>query len=320
MLEKLQKLGHLVGNTPLVPLEHPSIHLYTKLEYHNLMNSVKARTAYYMLSSAIKRGEIHEGTTLIESSSGNLAIALATFCQYLKIKFIPVIDPNINGVYEDLLRSISYQVVKVTDRDETGGFLLTRLKKIQDLLHSIPNAYWTNQYQNPDNFYAHYHGIGTELVQHFETLDYAFIGVGTGGTISGISNRLKEAFPNVKVIAVDSEGSVIFNDKPKKRHIPGIGASTVPELVKRAVIDEVVHISEQHTVEGCHQLFENHGIFAGGSSGTSYYAIQQYFQDKAFAEKPNVVFLCPDNGVPYVQTVYNAEWIKWLLNQSVCIS
>ncbi|SFX17583.1 cysteine synthase A [Thermoactinomyces sp. DSM 45891] len=320
MLEKLQKLGHLVGSTPLVPLEHPSIHLYTKLEYHNLMNSVKARTAFYMLSSAIKRGEIHQDTTLIESSSGNLAIALATLCQYLKIKFIPVIDPNINGVYEDLLHSISYKVVKVTDRDATGGFLLTRLNKIQELLYSIPNAYWTNQYQNPDNYYAHYHGIGTELVQHFETLDYAFIGVGTGGTISGISNRLKEAFPNVKVIAVDSEGSVIFNDMPKKRYIPGIGASTVPELVKRAVIDEVVHISEQHTVEGCHQLFENHGIFAGGSSGTSYYAINQYFQDKTFVRKPNVVFLCPDNGVPYVQTVYNAEWIKWLSNQSAFIS
>ncbi|WP_234410567.1 2,3-diaminopropionate biosynthesis protein SbnA [Caldalkalibacillus mannanilyticus] len=277
----------------MVQLEHPTINMYAKLEFQNLMNSVKSRAAYNMLYSAIEKGDIDQDTTLIESSSGNLAIALATICKFLGIKFIPVIDPNTNIMYENLLSSISYQVIKVTERDHTDGYLLTRLNKIQELLTEIPNVYWLNQYQNPDNYYAHYYGIGEELTEHFEELDYAFIGVGTGGTISGVSNRLKEKFPKIKIIAVDSEGSAIFSDKKKKRYIPGIGASKVPELVKRAVIDEVVIIPELDTVAGCHQLYELHGIFAGGSSGTSYYAVNQYFKEKKLEKRPNVVFFMP---------------------------
>jgi N-(2-amino-2-carboxyethyl)-L-glutamate synthase len=316
MLKKLEKLGHLIGNTPVVQLEHPTINLFAKLEYQNMMSSVKARAAYHILKSAIERGDVTQDSTIVESSSGNFAIALATFCKYIDIKFIPVIDPNINSSYENVLRTISHEVAKVTERDETGGFLLTRLNKVHELLDTLPNAYWTNQYENPDNFDAHYSGTGAELAEHFERLDYIFIGVSTGGTISGISNRVKEAFPNVRVVAVDSQGSIIFGDKPKKRYIPGIGASIMPALVKRAIIDEVVIVPEIDTVDGCHELYAKHAIFAGGSSGTSYYAIQQYFKDLELDYKPNVVFLCPDNGVAYSSTVYNLEWVKWLKEQN----
>lgn len=316
MLKKLEKLGHLIGNTPVVQLEHPTINLFAKLEYQNMMSSVKARAAFHILKSAIERGDVTQDSTIVESSSGNFAIALATFCKYIDVKFIPIIDPNINSSYENVLRTISHEVVKVTERDQTGGFLLTRLNKVHELINSLPNAYWTNQYQNPDNFDAHYMGTGAELVEHFDRLDYIFIGVSTGGTISGISNRVKEAFPNVKVIAVDSQGSIIFGDKPRKRYIPGIGASIMPELVKRAIIDDVVIVPELNTVEGCHELYSRHAIFAGGSSGTSYYAIQQYFKDMELDYRPNVAFLCPDNGVAYSSTVYNNEWVAWLREQS----
>lgn len=295
----------------MIKLENPQINLYVKLEYHNLMNSVKARAAFYILRSAIERGEITKESTIIESSSGNFAVALATLCKFIGLKFIPVIDPNINSSYENFLRNISYDVIKVTERDFTGGFLLTRLQKVQELIKNT-SLFWTNQYNNPDNFYAHYYGIGAELARDFDKLDYVFVGVSTGGTISGISNRLKEKFPNIKIVAVDTKGSIIFGDKPKKRYIPGIGASIVPGLVQRAIIDEVVHVPELMTVKGCHELLSKHAIFAGGSSGTSYYAIQKYFQNKNLALKPNVVFLCPDNGQAYTSTVYNPEWVDWL--------
>ena len=312
LLDKLKEVEHLIGNTPLVKLEHEIVDLYTKLEYHNLANSVKARTAYYILKSAIERGEIREGTTVIESSSGNFAIALATLCKYIGIKFIAVIDPNINALYESLLRVISYNTVKVTIPDNTGGFLLSRLEKVQGLLKSVPHAYWPNQYKNKDNFSAHYCGLGSELVQHFDQLDYAFISVSTGGTISGVSVRLKEKFTNIKIIAVDSEGSIIFGGPPRKRHIPGMGASIVPEQINRALIDDVMIIPELKTVQGCHELFEKHAILAGGSSGALYYAVHQYFQHKQQEKKPTVAFLCPDSGAAYINTIYNPEWVSQL--------
>ncbi|MGB8956971.1 MAG: pyridoxal-phosphate dependent enzyme, partial [Tumebacillaceae bacterium] len=114
MLKKLQSLSHLIGNTPLLQLEDARLNLYCKMELHNLMGSVKVRPAYYILQEAIKRGEIDEDTTVIESSSGNFAIALATLCKRMGIRFMPIIDPNINPSYERLLRSISSDVIKVT--------------------------------------------------------------------------------------------------------------------------------------------------------------------------------------------------------------
>ncbi|HDR8432723.1 TPA: 2,3-diaminopropionate biosynthesis protein SbnA [Bacillus cereus] len=315
MLKKLESLEGVIGNTPMIKLEHEKINLYAKLEYYNLMNSVKVRAAYHILKSAISRGEVTENSTIIESSSGNFAVALATLCRYIGLKFIPVIDPNINGSYENFLRATSYQVAKVDERDETGGYLLTRLNKVKELLNTIPNAYWTNQYNNADNFEAHYQGIGGEISNDFKQLDYAFIGVSTGGTIAGVSIRLKEKFPNIKIIAVDSQGSTIFGDKPRKRYIPGIGASMVPGMVKKALIDDVMIVPEVHTVAGCYELFNKHAIFAGGSSGTSYYAIQKYFENKDVQNTPNVVFLCPDNGQAYTSTIYNVEWVEWLNTQ-----
>ncbi|WP_179032711.1 2,3-diaminopropionate biosynthesis protein SbnA [Paenibacillus kribbensis] len=315
MYEKLKKLERQIGNTPLIQLEHEKINLYTKLEFHNLMASVKIRPAFYIIKSALEKGEIDENTTIIESSSGNFAIALATICRQLGIRFIAVIDPNINSIYENLLQTISYRVVQVTDRDETGGFLLTRIQMVQKHLKEIPNSFWTNQYSNKDNFKAHYEGLGTEISNHFDKLDYAFIGVSSGGTISGISCRLKEKFPSVKIIAVDTEGSVIFGTPSKKRFIPGIGSSMVPPLVKEACIDEVIMVSEINTVSGCHELYNNHAIFAGGSSGTAFYAVKEYFTNKQLEYKPNVIFICADHGMPYVDTIYNSDWITWLHNQ-----
>lgn len=310
MIEKLSSIGNFVGRTPLVHLEHPTVDLYAKLEFHNLMGSVKVRPAYYILKSAIESGRITQDTTIIESSSGNFGIALATLCKRLGIKFIPVIDPNINPSYENLLQALSYRVEKVEERDSTGGFLLTRVQRVNELLREIPNSFWTNQYGNIDNFRAHYHGLGTELAESFEELDYVFVGVSSGGTISGVSRRLKDKFPHVRIVAVDSVGSVIFGTPPKKRYIPGIGSSMVPDILREAIIDEVVHVEEVDTVAGCYRLFEDHCLFGGGSSGTSYFAVQQYFQDKHFEKRPKVVFLCPDGGTPYADTVYNPQWVQ----------
>jgi cysteine synthase A len=282
--------------------------LFAKLECANPIGSIKDRAAYWILMRAAERGEICDQTTVIESSSGNFAAALAAFTHLVGLQFIPVIDPNISSSYESFLRRICPTVMKVEDRDDTGGFLKTRLQKVKELCATIPNAYWTNQYGNPDAIEAHYELTATEICTDFDSLDYVFIGVSTAGTIAGVSRRLKEHYPNIRVIAVDINGSVIFGGAPRKRHIPGLGSSIVPQLLSQALIDDVVLISERETVHACLELLETHGLFVGGSSGTAFAAVKRYAAKMTATTHPTVLFLCPDRGTPYLDTVFDPIW------------
>ena len=204
-------------------------------------------------------------------------------------------------------------MIKVEERDTTGGYLATRLQRVRELMAAMGGAYWTNQYENADNMRAHYENTGGEICAAFDRLDYVFVGVSTGGTIAGLSHRLKEKFPDVKVIAVDAEGSVIFGNTPKRRLIPGLGSSIEPPLVKEAIIDDVVSVSELGTVQSCQELWCRHGLFAGVSSGTVYAAIKKYFSGMK-RRHSNVLFLCADRGTAYIDTVYSPQWQQKLVS------
>jgi cysteine synthase A len=200
------------------------------------------------------------------------------------------------------------RVVKVEERDDTGGFLKTRLAEVERLCATVPHAFWTNQYGNPDAMEAHFHLTGGEICAGFESLDYVFIGVSTAGTIAGVSCRLKERYPDVRVIAVDTEGSVIFGDRPRKRYIPGIGSSIHPPLLSQAKIDDVVLIPEHEAARACRELLTTHGLFVGGSSGSAYAAVKRYAPKMAGRRSPTVLFLCADRGTPYLDTVFDPAW------------
>jgi len=305
---RLKLLRNTLRPTPHVQLAMKGMDLFAKLEYVNPVGSIKDRAAYWILTRAAERGEICEETTVIESSSGNFAAALAAFTHLVGLRFIPVIDPNISGTYESFLRRICPTVVKVEDRDETGGFLKTRLQKVKELCATIPNAYWTNQYGNPDAVEAHYELTAAEICADFDSLDYVFIGVSTAGTIAGVSRRLKEHYPHIRVIAVDTEGSAIFGGAPRKRHIPGIGSSIVPRLLSYAKIDDIVLISEWETVQACRELLTSHGLFVGGSSGTAFAAVKRYAARMPADKRPTALFLCADRGTPYLDTVFDPKW------------
>ena len=308
-LARLEQLRKTLRPTPHVPLVMQGMDLFAKLEYVNPVGSIKDRPAYWILKRAAERGEIREGTTVVESSSGNFAAALAAFTQLIGLRFIPVIDPNISPTYESFLRRLCPTVVKVEQRDDTGGFLKTRLRMVEHLCATIPNAYWTNQYCNQDAVEAHYELTAGDICGCFDSLDYVFIGVSTAGTIAGMSRRLKEHYPNVRIIAVDTKGSVIFGDSPGKRHIPGVGSSIVPPLLSHAAIDDVVLIPEQETVAACRELLSTHGLFAGGSSGTAFAAVKRYAAKMAKKTRhPTVLFLCADRGTPYLDTVFDPAW------------
>src|SRR5213083_134852 len=312
LVTRLAQLGNILRPTPHVPLAAEGMHLFAKLEYVNPIGSIKDRPAFWILKRAAERGEICDETTVIESSSGNFASALAAFTRLVGLKFIPVIDPNISATYESFLRRSCDRVVKVEERDDTGGFLKTRLEMVQQLCATTPHAYWPNQYANPDAVDAHYHLTAGDICAEFDSLDYVFIGVSTGGTIAGVSRRLKERYPNVQIIAVDTEGSVIFGGAPRVRHIPGIGAGIAPPLLSHAKIDDVVKIPERETVQACRELLTTHGLFVGGSSGSAYAAIKRYRAKMTGPKPPTVLFLCADRGTAYLDTVFDTGWVTRL--------
>lgn len=299
--------------TPLFQLNEPGMALLAKLEYYGMVGSIKDRPALWILKSAIERGDITSETTVVESSSGNFALALATFCSLLGIRFVPVIDPNISKSNESALRASCETVVKVEERDDTGGFLKTRLAKVDELRRSLPHVFWPNQYANPDSAMAHYHLTAGEICEGVPRLDFVFVPVSTGGTIAGVSRRLKEHYPGIKIIAADAEGSVIFGGPPKKRYLPGVGASIVPDLIATAQIDDVVMVPEIDTVRACRELFERHGLFVGASSGTAYAAFKLLAPRLIGRGTPNVLFLCADRGTAYLDTVYNTAWVNRVL-------
>lgn len=307
MLNELGKLAAFIGNTPLIELKNKEANLFAKLEYNNFSGSSKDRAAFNIIYNGIKSGKITEHTTIIASSSGNLAIAVASICKRLRLRFIPVIDPNINSSYETLLNLMSHQVVKVTERDHTGGYLLTRINVVNELHERTSDSFIADQYSDPNN-YKGYYGLGEEILSSFDRLDYIFVAVSSSGAITGISDFIKKKRPEVKIVGVDVEGSVIFSDKPVKRYISGIGASQVPPIMENAIIDDVVIVSQMSIIRGCSELLNEQAIFAGASSGAVYLAAKNYFRFNDSDTKATSLLIFPDKGHTYLDTIYNQEW------------
>jgi cysteine synthase A len=314
MLKQLEELSKLIGNTPLKQLDCENAKIFAKLEYNNFSGSSKDRAAYSIIHNGIKTAKINANTIVIASSSGNMAIALASICKLLKIKFIPVLDPNVNKDYETLLELISYKIVKVTERDETGGYLLTRIDTVNKMCTATLNSFCADQYGDPYNFKGYY-GLGGEITNAFKKLDYIFIAVSSSGSITGISRSVKEKMPDVKIIGVDVEGSVIFGQPAQKRYISGIGASQIPRIIKNALIDDVVIVSQENIIAGCKKLLDEQMIFAGASSGAVYFAANNYLTNLDLNPSTVALLIFPDRGHAYLDTIYNKEWTKELMQK-----
>lgn len=305
-------LSEFIGNTPLVELELPFsrdiFRIFAKLEMFNPGGSIKDRPALHMVKQALQSGKINQSVHLIESSSGNLAIAMAMIAQQMKLKFTAVIDPNITSTNRSLIESYGASIDLVTEKDEEGGYLHTRIRRVQTLLREVPNSVWLNQYANPDNPAAHYHGAGAEIVSEMPVEPtHAFICVSTCGTIMGLTRRLREAWPKIRIIAVDIAGSVIFGPSRDRRRIPGIGASRIPEQLDSSEIDEVVLVNDFESVEACRLLVREEGLLAGGSSGSVIAAIR-----KLAPQLPRdavVITVLPDRGERYLDSVYDPDWL-----------
>ncbi|KAB1153654.1 2,3-diaminopropionate biosynthesis protein SbnA [Tenacibaculum aiptasiae] len=302
-----------VGNTPLISIknkEEPNLNVFAKLEFYNPTGSVKDRAASYIINSLLDRGIITQNTTIIESSSGNFGIALSAYAKQKGLKFVCVIDKTTLPVNEMMIRLQGAEVIKITEPDSRGGYLLNRIKKVKEIVENTEDIYWVNQYENPLNAQAYYNSLANEICLEIprQKLDYLFMGVSSGGTITGVSQKVKEKYPNAQIIAVDVEGSIIFGGKSRKRFIPGIGSSLRPGILESAKIDNVVYVDEMETVTNCVELLENHNIYAGGSSGSVFAAVKKYFNMHPVDRPVNIMCVFADKGERYISTIYNPKW------------
>ncbi len=292
-----------------IPPNFAGLPVYLKLEGLNLAGSIKLKTAKYLIHSLLDSQQIVKGKTrVIESSSGNLGVALSIVCKSQSIPFTCVTDPNTNSNNIKLMRLYGAEVICVNTRDENGGYLGTRIKTIKSILASNPNFVWTNQYGNISNPMAHYSTTAQEIMQEFPSVNYLFVGTGTSGTLMGCAKYFKEVSPSTKIIAVDVDGSVTFRHPAKKRYIPGLGTSIRPSIVNEKLLDEVMLIKEQDTIITCYEILQQTGLLVGGSTGTVLSAIHK--KQNIFHPTDIVVAISPDFGERYLDSIYDNTWIK----------
>ncbi|MBH5320097.1 2,3-diaminopropionate biosynthesis protein SbnA [Paenibacillus sp. GSMTC-2017] len=309
-----QSVIECIGDTPLVHLgrlfPQLDVEVIAKLEYMNPGGSMKDRPARYIIEQGLKKGTIQPNTHIVESTSGNLGIALAMMGRLYGLAVTCVVDPKISSTNLKIIRQMGANIEMVTEPDEKGGYLITRIQRVHQLLEKIPNSMWVNQYANDDNWRAHYEGTGSEIVDQLDYADILVAGVSTSGSIMGTSRRMKEKFPNLQVVAVDALGSIIFDGPPASRDLPGIGASRVPEILNRNEIDRVIHVNDRDSADGCRDLLMYEGIFAGGSSGSVVSAIKTLLpQLPRPLDRPlRIVVLLPDRGDRYMDLVYDDDW------------
>lgn len=286
-----------------------NLDVHLKLEGLNPAGSIKIKAALGMIEALEAQNKLIPGKhTVIESSSGNLGVALSLVAKMKGYSFICISDPNINKVTEKYIKLYGGKLIIVDQRDENGGYLGTRIKLINELIANNKDWVWLNQYASVNNVMSHYYATANEIFSSFSHVDYLFVGVGTSGTIMGCAHYIKKHNLTTKLIGIDALGSVSFGFSAKKRLIPGIGTSRKPEILNKEFIDEVILVAEDETIKMCRYILEHHALLIGGSTGSVLAGIQAY--TKNIAAGATVVAISPDLGDKYLDTIYNDSWVN----------
>ncbi|MEU3510612.1 2,3-diaminopropionate biosynthesis protein SbnA [Streptomyces longwoodensis] len=285
----------------------PGSSVFLKLEGMNPAGSVKLKSALGMVEDAESKGVLWPGGRIVESSSGSLGIALAVIAAARGYHFTCVTDPNVSAQSLALIRALGAEVVQVTQRDHNGGYLGTRISHIHRMTAADPGLVWLNQYANPANAQAHARRTATSILKNIGHVDVLIVGAGTTGTLMGCTRHFRAFSPWTRIVAVDTTGSVTFGGPPGLRHIPGLGTSRRPELCRPDQVDEVVLVDEPDAVRMCRRLAREHGLPAGGSTGSVLAALES-IADRVPAGS-RVVALSPDMGDRYAKTIYDDMWV-----------
>lgn len=301
----------LVGETPLLRLHRyldaPDVNLIAKVEALNPGGSAKDRPARHMIERALADGRLTEGDTVVESSSGNMGIGLAQACAVYKLKFICVVDPNAQAQNIAIIRALGGQI-ELVETPIDGDFLAARLARVAELLRASPHRFWPNQYANTDNPAAHEAGTIAEIDAALPNqVDYLFVACSSTGTARGCRDYLRAHGRKTKVVAVDAEGSTLFDGTAGPRKISGMGAGRLPELAEGQSFDELVRVSDMTCVAGCRRAVAREGFLVGGSGGGVLEAVRR-MQDTLRGK--TAVAIVHDSGARYLGTVYDADWVE----------
>ena len=260
----------MIGNTPMIKLNNiGNSNLYVKLEKYNPAGSIKDRAVYYMVENLEKNGILKKGDVLVEATSGNTGIALSMIGSLKGYKVIIVMPETMSIERRTLMKAYGAKFIL------TDGSLGMKgsIEMMNKLLSENTNYISLKQFKNEYNPLAHYETTGVEIYNQVKDIDIFVCGVGTGGTISGVGKYLKEQNPNIKVVAVEPEGSPVISKNKKGSHkIQGIGAGFIPKNYNENVVDEVMTITDEESYEGVRIMAQKEGILVGISSGANIYA------------------------------------------------
>ena len=296
-------ITELIGNTPLVKLQGASnasgATVLGKCEFMNPSHSVKDRIGTNMINAALKAGLINKDTTVIEPTSGNTGIALASVCAALGIKLILTMPASMSIERRRLLKALGAQLVLTPPEKGMKG----AVDRANELKEVTPNSFIPQQFQNGANPEIHRLTTAQEILKDTDgKIDILVAAIGTGGTITGIGEVLKAHNPNVQIIAVEPEASpVLSGGKPGPHRIQGIGAGFVPDVLNTKVYDEVVQVSNDNAILTSRNLAQTEGLLVGISAGANVYAAQQIASRPENKGKVIVTILC-DTGERYLSS------------------
>jgi cystathionine beta-synthase len=308
-----------IGNTPLVKLTRITAEtpceVFAKLEFANPSGSIKDRVARHMILKAESDGRIHPGDTIIENSSGNMAMSLGLIAIHRGYSLKVVVRDTISKEKLGQLLALGVDVIKADttlppESPDSYNNITPRLAR------EMEHCYFPDQHNNRENNEAHYMSTGPEIWDQMEgRIDYLVAGIGTGGTIGGIGRYLKEKDPRIRVIAVDVEGSV-YTDyfrsktlvKPSPYLVEGLGDEFIIGCVDFSVIDDMVQVSDREAFHYARQLARVEGLLAGGSSGAAIWAALNLA--RTLQRPARIVTIFPDGASRYLSTIFNDDWLR----------
>ena len=304
-----QNVTELIGNTPLVKLQKASNTTQTtilgKCEFMNPTHSVKDRIGTNMIKTALEQGLINEDTTVIEPTSGNTGIALASVCAGLGIKLILTMPSSMSIERRKLLKALGAQLVLTEPEKGMKG----AIEKATELSESTPNSFIPQQFGNPSNPDIHRKTTAKEILSDTDgKIDILVAAIGTGGSITGIGEVLKEHNPNIQIVAVEPEASpVLSGGKPGPHRIQGIGAGFVPDVLNTDLFEEIVKVSNEDAIEASRNLAKEEGLLIGISAGANVHAASVIAAKEENKGKTIVTILC-DTGERYLSSgLYDDE-------------